>query len=151
MKRKAFLVRQLDEVDGVPSSVLQDAVAAAVLAGYPKATPEDGPWMISLDDAMTEPILKHAKVRTFREFVYAAKMRVAFLGGSGRDDNTANLINLLKLRLRYANLLGYPTYADLAMRMRMASLKQAFGFLARLRRVARPVAMAELQEVQEFA
>mmetsp|Transcript_107345 Transcript_107345/g.334579 ORF Transcript_107345/g.334579 Transcript_107345/m.334579 type:complete len:833 (+) Transcript_107345:95-2593(+) len=151
MARKSFLVRDRTELDGVPVHVFGDAADAAVQAGYPQATLEAGPWMVTMDDAMTDPILKHAKGRTFREFVYGTKKRIAFLGGSGKGDNTPLLTELLKLRAKYASLLGQASWAQLEFTSRMSTLQQAYGFLARLRRESLPVARAELHELQEFA
>mmetsp|Transcript_48809 Transcript_48809/g.139654 ORF Transcript_48809/g.139654 Transcript_48809/m.139654 type:complete len:877 (-) Transcript_48809:58-2688(-) len=151
LAKKSFLVRQREELDGVSDDVFADAAAAAVQAGYPKATPETGPWMVTLDDAMLEPILRQAEGRTFREFVYAARARAAFLGGSGKGDNTPVLAKLLKLRKEYANLIGFSTWADMAFTLKMATMKQAYAFLARLRRESLPAARQELLELQEFA
>jgi len=151
MLRKSFLVRKPEELEGIPAYVLADAAAAAVNAGYPKATAEAGPWMITLDDAMVDPILRHAKGQTFREFVYGTRARVAFLGGSGAGDNTPVLMRMLLLRKTYANLIGYTTWADLAFTTRMSTMQQVYAFLSKLRREALPVARRELRELQDFA
>lgn len=151
MRQKAFLVRKPEEVLGVPAYVLEDAADAARQAGYPKATAEAGPWLLTLDDAMLGPVLKHAKGRTFREYAYAARARVAFLGGAGAGDNTPVLMTMLQERKKYANLLGYSSWADLSFTMKMASPKQAYAFLSRLRRESLPKARRELRELQEFA
>jgi len=151
MARKSFLVRDRSELDGVPARVFADAADAAILAGYPKATAEAGPWMITLDDAMADPILRNARGRTLREFVYGTRARIAFLGGSGAGDNTPLLTRMLELRKTYANLLGHSSWADLEFTARMSTLQQAYGFLARMRRESLPLARKELSELQEFA
>lgn len=151
LARKSFLVRDPGELEGLPPDVLADAADAAIHSGYPKATAEAGPWMITLDDAMVEPILRYAKGRTFREFVYGARARIAFLGGAGAGDNTPLLMRMLELRKNYANLLGHSSWADLEFTTRMSTLPQAYGFLARLRRESLPLARRELFELQEFA
>merc|ERR1719468_357160 len=151
MNRKSFLVRHREELEGVPDFVLRDAADAALQAGYQKATAEDGPWKITLDDAMLEPLLRHAKGRSFREYVYAARARVGFLGGSGPGDNTINLETILRDRKKYSNLLGYTSWGHMIYTRRMATLEQAYAFLERVRREARPKAKTELFELQLIA
>jgi len=151
MAKKSFLVRDPKELEGVPFYVLQDAAAAAVQYGYAKATSEKGPWMITLDDAMLEPILCHARSRALRERLHRARKRVAFLGGMGKGDNAAYLGAMLELRYNYSNILGYANFAEMKFAMKMATLPQAYIFLDRIRQIGMPVARRELRELQDVA
>jgi len=148
---KAFLVKDRKELAGVPQYVLEDAALAARLSGYPRATTEAGPWKVHFDDAMMEPMLKHATDRTFREYIYGNRKRVAFLGGIGPRDNTEILVKFFKLRIKKANILKYPTFADMAFVDKMATKKQVYAFLGRLRRESLPLARKEVQELRAFA
>ena len=151
METRAYLIRDRRELEGVPEWVLQDATQAALQAGYPKATRERGPWLLSLHDAVAEPVLRTADSRELRELVHENRKRIAFLGGAGKGDNTPMLEHLLQFRRRLANVVGYRTHADVVFTRTMASPKQAYGLLAKLRKEALPVAQAELKELQALA
>ena len=151
METRAYLIRDKQELEGVPGWVLEDAAQAALQAGYPKATAERGPWLVTLHDAVAEPVLRTASSRELRELVHENRKRVAFLGGVGKGDNTHMLEHLLQVRRRLANVVGYRTHADVVFTRTMASPKQAYGLLAKLRKEALPVARKELEELQAFA
>lgn len=151
MDNKAFLVRDRRELDGLPTYFFEDAARAARTRGYDKATTMYGPWMITMDDCMVTAILKHAKSRSLRDVVYTARNRVAYLGGAGENDNTPLLVPMLGLRETYAKYVGYATFADMRFAMKMATIEQVYGFLARLRSLGVPTARKELTELQEFA
>ena len=151
MEKRAYLIRDKSELEGVPLWVLQDAAQGALLAGYSKATALDGPWLVSMHDALVEGVLRHSKSRALRELVHENKARVAFLGGAGRGDNTPMLEQLLKARRRFANVVGYESHADVVFTRTMATPRQAYGLLAKLRQEALPVARKDLQELSNLA
>mmetsp|Transcript_119363 Transcript_119363/g.337684 ORF Transcript_119363/g.337684 Transcript_119363/m.337684 type:complete len:1017 (-) Transcript_119363:108-3158(-) len=153
LKNKPFLMRKRDEHElrGIPGYVMKDMAAAAAVLGYPKATAEDGPWMITLDDATVDQLLRHAEAREFRDKVYKAHRRIAYLGGAGKNDNLPYLIAMVDLRGQMARVIGYDHYAAMMFTTRMATVKQVYGFLGRLRKESFPVARKELRELQDFA
>ncbi|CAL1134079.1 unnamed protein product [Cladocopium goreaui] len=151
MESRAYLIRDKTELEGVPEWILKDAVELALQAGYPKANLETGPWLISMHDSISEGVLKHAKGRGLREVVHENRARIAFLGGSGKGDNTPMLEQLLQVRRRLANVVGYATHADVMFTRAMASPKQAYGLLSKLRQEALPVARYEAEELRKFA
>eukprot|EP00929_Paragymnodinium_shiwhaense_P078440 TRINITY_DN40658_c0_g1_i1.p1 TRINITY_DN40658_c0_g1~~TRINITY_DN40658_c0_g1_i1.p1 ORF type:complete len:983 (-),score=261.23 TRINITY_DN40658_c0_g1_i1:79-3027(-) len=151
MLRKAFIVRDTSKWEGVPEWVMKDALDAARVYGYPKAKPENGPWMVTFDDALVEPLLKYCHDREMRETIWGSRQRIAFLGGAGRGDNTPYLTALLKIRLGQANILGYASYAEMTFKNRMATLKMAYAFLARIRKESMPVARQEFRELRKYA
>lgn len=148
---KTILIRVSEQVAGLPSWVLKDASEEAIRGGYPKSTPEDGPWMITLEDAIADSVLRYGKDRWLREWVWTNRERVAFLGGVGTHDNTPLLNDMLQIRLRYANLLNYNSHTEMVFAKLMATPKQAYGFLGRIRKEGVPLARLHLLELQEFA
>lgn len=62
---KAFkkLIREKALVDGLPDSALGLAAQQAKAAGHEDATPESGPWLITLDFPSYFPVMSHAKDR----------------------------------------------------------------------------------------
>ena len=151
MEKRAYLIRDKSELEGVPEWILRDAAEGALLAGYAKATAADGPWLVSMHDAVVDGVLRHGKSRALRELVHENKARVAFLGGAGRGDNTPMLEQLLRARRRFANVVGYDSHADVVFTRTMATPRQAYGLLAKVRQEALPVARADLEELSNLA
>ena len=62
---KAFkkLILEKALVDGLPESALGLAAQQAKAAGHEDATPESGPWLITLDFPSYFPVMSHAKDR----------------------------------------------------------------------------------------
>jgi len=151
MESRAYLIRDKSELEGVPEWILKDAVELALQAGYPKATLESGPWLISMHQNIIEGVMKHAKGRGLREMVHENRARIGFLGGTGKGDNTPMLEQLLQVRRRLANVVGYTSHADVVFTRSMASPKQAYGLLGKLRQEAMPVARYEVEELRRLA
>ncbi|CAJ1347298.1 unnamed protein product, partial [Effrenium voratum] len=174
MESRAYLIRSREELEGLPQWVLEDAAAMARAAGY-RATGAEGPWLISTHEAQAGPVLRHGSA-ALRAVVFENQRRIGFLGGAGKGDNTPMLEQLLQVRRRLANVVGYTSHAEVLGARRtpateserslalspaglcevvftktMASPKQAYGLLAKLRKEALAVARYELQELKAFA
>ncbi len=90
------------------SAVPQDAV---------EATPQDGPWRVTLDFPSFMPFMQHHRNRQHREAVYRVQVTLA---SSGAYDNTDLITQTLKLRREQAVLLGYGTFAERSLDTKMA-------------------------------
>ena len=175
---KAFkkLVTDPRVVEGLPPSALALASQqAAAVPGHEGATPEDGPWLLTLDIPVYMPVLQHAKDRSLREEMYRAYVTRASSpkkkeeGGGGEKkggaegeekkepvvgadgDNTAIIERTLALRKEKAALLGFDCFADLSMASKMATLESSRALLEKLAAAARAPARKELEEVTEYA
>ena len=176
---KAFkkLVTDPEVVEGLPPSALALASQqAAAMPGHEGATPEKGPWLLTLDIPVYMPVLQHAKDRGLREEMYrayvtraaspkkkkeeegeaaekkgepAAAAAAATVGADG--DNTAIIERTLALRKEKAALLGFDCFADLSMASKMATLESSRALLEKLAAAARAPAQRELEEVTAFA
>ena len=174
---KAFkkLVTDSAVVEGLPPSALALASQqAAALPGHEGATPEKGPWLLTLDIPVYMPVLQHAKDRSLREEMYRAyvtraaspkkndekeekkeekkgddKTAAAVVGADG--DNTAIIERTLALHKQKAALLGFDCFADLSMASKMATLESSRALLEKLAAAARGPAQRELEEVTAFA
>ena len=105
------------DVAGLPASLLSLAAQAAREAGASGATPEHGPWRITLDFPSFAPFLEHSQRRDLRETLYRAFISRA---STGPEDNTPLINRILQLRQEQAVLLGYRTYAELSLASKMA-------------------------------
>ncbi len=126
------------------------------MAGVPEdvklATRAEGGYRLTLHDPCYLPVMEHAQDRALRQRLYRAHVTRASELGDADLDNTALMRELLALRHEQAQLLGYPSYAELSMVPKMAeSATQVHAFLADLARRARPYAERDLAELRDFA
>ncbi|MBD2439060.1 M3 family metallopeptidase [Nostoc sp. FACHB-110] len=137
------------EVDGLPQSLLSLAAQAARAAGEENATPENGPWRITLDFPSYGPFMQHSTRRDLREQLYKAFITRA---SSGELDNNPLIARILELRLELANLLGYKNFAELSLASKMApNVAAVEALLEELRSASYDAAVKELAELKAFA
>ncbi len=137
-----------EEVDGLPPSVLMATAGAAARAGL-ASTPENGPWRITLEQPVYQPVMQYATRRDLRETLYRAYIARA---SAGALDNTPLLTRILELRAELAGLLGFGSYAEVSLSNKMAgTVDAAEALLADLRRAAWDRANDELRELAAFA
>ncbi|BAY17162.1 oligopeptidase A [Anabaenopsis circularis NIES-21] len=137
------------EVDGLPQSSLSLAAQAARAAGEENATPENGPWRITLDFPSYGPFMQHSTRRDLREHLYKAYITRA---SSGELDNNPLIVRILELRQELANLLGYKNFAELSLASKMApNVAAVEALLEELRSASYDAATKELAELKAFA
>ncbi len=140
---------QPEEIAGLPPSLLNLAAQNARLHGEPDATPQSGPWCITLDFPSYVPFMQHSQRQDLREKLYRAFVSRA---SSGELDNSPLIENILSLRQEKAQLLGFNTYAELSLARKMAGKVEAVEqLLEELRQVSYSAAQRELEEVRQFA
>ncbi|WP_228040993.1 M3 family metallopeptidase [Nodosilinea sp. LEGE 07088] len=138
-----------DEINGLPPSLLALAAQLARAAGEDQATPESGPWLITLDYPSFGPFMQHSRRRDLREQLYRAFVTRA---SEGDLDNGPNIEKILQLRHEMANLLGYSTYAELSLARKMAPSVEAIDkLMGELRSASYDTALKELEELRAFA
>lgn len=138
-----------EEVEGLPPSWLSLAAQAARDAGEANATPENGPWRLTLDIPSYGPFMQHSKRRDLREKLYKAFISRA---AAGELDNKPIIDRILTLRQELAELLGYDTYALVSLASKMAPTVEAVDkLLEELRHASYDAAAKELEELKAFA
>ena len=138
-----------EEIGGLPPSLLSLAAQSARAAGEENATPENGPWRITLDSTSYAPFIQHSTRRDLREKLYKAFLTRA---SSGELDNNPLIERILELRQEMAQLLGFKTYAELSLASKMAKNVEAVeSLLDELRSSSYDAAVKELQELKAFA
>jgi len=153
---KAFKMRLTNkaDVEGLPSSALAAASAAAVAMGDKDSTPESGPWVISLDMPSYLPAMQHLKARDLREKLYKAYVtRASSCSDTSKDkDNEPIIRRILQIKGEMALLLGYKNYAELSLSSKMAdSVDSVLALSEMLLSKAYPAAKKELEELKNFA
>jgi oligopeptidase A len=128
---------------------LQLAAQAARQAGATTATPEHGPWRITLDYPSFGPFLEHSRRRDVREQLYRAFITRA---SSGAEDNTPLLGTILSLRQEQAQILGYSSFAELSLASKMApDVATVERFLEELRQASGTAARQDLEDLRHCA
>ncbi|BAZ28649.1 oligopeptidase A [Cylindrospermum sp. NIES-4074] len=138
-----------EEIDGLPNSLLSLAAQAARAAGEENATPETGPWRITLDFPSYGPFMQHSTRRDLREQLYKAHVTRA---SSGELDNNPLIERILNLRQEMAQLIGFKNFAELSLASKMAKDVPAVEkLLEELRQASYDAAVQDLEALKAFA
>ena len=143
--QQRFRLHIIDQhaLTGMPETSLRSAEALAREEG------KSG-WVFTLAAPSFFPFMQHCPDGKLREEMYRAKMMVG--AASDEYDNRELIRGLVNLRLEYAQLLGAKTYAEKALRLRMARTPEAvYQLLDELLTAYRPIAEEELRRVETFA
>jgi len=131
------------DLAGLPPTVIQAAAEAADEAGL------KGKWVFTTQRPSITPFLQYSSKRDLRRQLFLAYVT---RGDHGNEsDNKANLVRIAKLRVEKAKLLGYSTFADLALEDSMARTPD--GVLKLLEQVWTPAlarAKEEAADLQEL-
>ncbi|MEQ3498472.1 M3 family metallopeptidase [Tenacibaculum sp. SSH1-16] len=138
-----LLITNEDDLAGLPESAKE---AAKELAN---SKDKEG-WMITLDYPSYIPFMTYADNRELRK-----KLAIAF-GKKGFQQNEYNNEKIVKdivtLRHKRANLLGYKTHAHFVLEERMAETpEKVMEFLNELLEKAKPAAQREFDNLEAYA
>ncbi len=123
----------------------------ALLAQLAKAAGKRG-WRITLQYPSYLPVMKYAADRTLRETVYHAFSTRASEFGPAEKDNTPVIRELLALRQREAELLGFKNYAEVSLATKMAETPaEVIAFLRDLAQKSKPWAEKDERALEAFA
>lgn len=141
----AFSLHIEDEgsLAGLPQSFLDSAKEKA------RAKNLEG-FLIGLEFPSYMPVMKFAKNRELRQKLWRA---YGARGAQGNDqDNKAIIQEIVSLRQRRAEILGYPSHAAFILEERMArSAESVNAFLEDLSQKAKPAAEKELEDLKSYA
>lgn len=132
-----------EEIAGLPESFLSQAEETA------KAEGKEG-WIVTLKAPSFVPFMQYASNRTLRQELYMA------YGTLCAQDNELNNFEIVRkiinLRLELAQLLGYDSYADYALKNRMAEKpEKVHQLLENLLTAYRPTAEQEVATIVAYA
>ncbi|CAM1342225.1 M3 family metallopeptidase [Tenacibaculum aestuarii] len=138
-----LLITNEDDLAGLPESAKEAAKELANSKG------KEG-WMITLDYPSYIPFMTYADNRELRK-----KLAIAF-GKKGFQQNEYNNEQIVKdivtLRHKRANLLGYKTHAHFVLEERMAETpEKVMEFLNELLEKAKPAAQREFDNLEAYA
>ena len=140
-------IEDKSKLQGLPESAL------ALAAQNAKREDKSG-WLFTLDSPSYMPVLQYAEDTSLRQEMYQAYATRASEQGphAGKWDNSDVMQEILALRQQMAALLGFNSYADYSLVLKMAnSTDEVLDFLNDLAARSKLVAKAELAALQDFA
>lgn len=139
----SLLVTEKETLAGLPQDFLDMTATKA------KAEGKEG-WLLNLRATCYVPVMTYADNRDLRRKLWMAYNTQCL--PTSQYDNTKLIEQIINLRLQKANLLGYKTYADYALRDRMAeNPENVYKLLNSLMDAYKPTAEKEINDVQEYA
>ena len=144
-------VQDITQLAGLP----EDAIAAAADLAQQKNLQG---WAFSLHFPSYYPVMQYAENRELRRLMYeayvtrASELAPKYGAGKLEWDNTANMLEQLRLRDEEAHMLGLANYAALSITPKMASsVEEVDSFLTNFAQKAKPFALKDWRELSEFA
>ena len=135
-------LRDKADLEGLPDYLIEQAAQTATQNG------QEG-WTFDLSYPMYGPFMKYSSREDLRKTIYEAYSKRAV---GGEFDNTGNVLEIIDLRIKIAQSLGYRTYADYVLEERMIkSSKEVNQFLDELLGPSLPAAKKEVKRITDFA
>ena len=132
-----------DDLKGLPEGTKEMALALA------KSKDLEG-WVFTLDFPSYLPFVTYVENRELRKEIAIAAGRKSFQ--NNEFDNQENVKNIVALRHKRANLLGYASHSHFVLEERMAqNPEKVQAFLNDLLEKAKPAALKEFSELTAFA
>ena len=132
-----------DDLAGLPEGVIEAAAAEA------KGRGKKG-WVFTLHSPSFVPFMKYSDNRKLREKMFRAFSSRAYHNDD--HDNRELACRIANLRLEMAVILGFNSYAEVALSDRMAeNTSDVMSFLQNLYAAAKPAAQKDYNAVREFA
>ena len=137
------LILNEEDLIGLPEAVRTAAAEAATAAGY------EGKWLFGLQSPSRIPFLQYSCRHDLREKMYTAYVN---RGNNGNDnDNNQIVLDIMKLRIEKANILGFDTPSNFILNETMAkNSKTVNEFLAKIFEPAVAKAKEERAELQKL-
>lgn len=131
------------DLSGLPESVIQAAAETADASGYPDK------WVFTTQKTSMIPFLQYAENRDLRKELYMAYTHRG--NNNNEHDNKKVLEEMINLRVKRANLLGYDSHAAYRLETRMAKKSGNVNkLLMRVWEAAIPVAKEERKAMQKM-
>lgn len=106
-------------------------------------------WLLNLKPTTTIPVMQDLDNRDIRRELYMANVGKCV---GGEYDNTAVIVEIVNTRLALAKLFGKKTYVEKSLYKTMAEKPEnVYKLLDQLRDAYMPAALAEVQEVEDYA
>jgi len=138
-----LIVENEEDLSGLPQGLIETA------ANLAKQNNMEGKWIFTLHNPSVMPFLANADSRKLRK-----EIQQAYVNRCNNDnefDNKNIILEIVKLRIERANLLGYKTHADYVLEMNMAkNAENVFKLLDEVWKAAVPVMHKEAEMYKQM-
>ena len=131
----AVMVEDVAELAGLESGQIDAAAAAAEARGH------KGKWLLTMVNYTGNPLLASLTNRDLREKIMKASLSKG--GRSNDNDNRALILEMVKLRAKRANLMGFKSHAEYVLS------EQTAGHPDRVHEMLRKIAPAAVANARE--
>ena len=137
-------IKDKADLAGLGEDFIADAAARAEAAG------QSGRWIVGLDNPSVMPFLQSSANRELRIKVLDAYLNRC--NNNNAEDNKDICAEIIRLKLRKAQLLGYETYVDYQLEDRMAkNSENVYKLLAQVWKPSLAAARNELKDIKAMA
>jgi peptidyl-dipeptidase Dcp len=138
-----LVIKNKEDLSGLPETVIQGAKEAAEAKGYKDQ------WVFTLQKPSLIPFLTYSEKRPLREKIYQAYINRG--DNNNENDNKKIIKKIVNFRLERANLLGFKTHADYILNVNMAKTpKNVFDLMFKVWEPALKVAKQEAADIQKM-
>lgn len=138
-----LIIEDEKNLKGLPQAVIDAAAEKAT------ADNKEGKWKFTLHKPSWIPFMQYCENRDLRKTMFEGYTEKG--NHDDKNDNKAVLLEMVKLRLERANLLGYPTHAHYILEKNMAQEpKKVNELLHQLWQGALPAAKKELKALKKM-
>ena len=136
-----LVIEDEKDLSGLPESVKATAAETAKEQGL------EGKWVFTLQKPSLIPFITYAENRENREYLFKGYIERG--NNNNEHDNKAIVSEIVNLRLRRANMLGYDTHADYVLDNNMAKTPdKVYGLIESLMDAGLVVAKQEVKDLQ---
>ena len=137
-----LLIKNPDELKGLPKSALQAAKENAIEKGHPDA------WRFTLQATSYIPVMTYAENTALKKSMWEAYQSI---GRKAPYDNRPIVLKILKLRHQFAQIIGKANFAEYTTNRRMVkSGKSAQAFIESIHKKILPAFRAEYASLKSF-
>ena len=142
-KNYKLLVSNKEDLKGLPQWLIDASAKTA------EETGNKGKWVFTLDNASCLPFLTYCENRNLRKEIFQARINRG--NNSNQYDNNKITEQILSLRAKYAEILGYENYAQWELEDRMAKTPQtAENLIKDCLKVSISAANSDIKEFQRL-
>lgn len=138
-----FKTDDVTVVDGIPRAILEMALVPG------GSDPAKGPWKFGFDEPTRMAILEYGRSRELRRWVVETRTRIA---ADGPHSNQAIILEIVQLKAKCAQMLGFSDYAHQSLSTKAASSPaEVTSFSESLLGRSRQKCIEELDELRALA
>jgi len=145
IKDYKMIIKKDENMKQLPINALE-LYSENALKNKMKSTPNDGPWVVSLDSPSLIPFLTYYPDSKKRKKLYKESIKKASYGDY---NNTELIYEILDLQQKNAELLGYKNYVEVSLVEKIGTEKKINKLLNNISKKAKKKGKEDIQEIKD--